>query len=170
MNMDQVNKWLVLLTNIGVLIGIVLLVLELQQNTDLMRAEMHAMRAEAKANRQMDLANSGEVSRIMYTAFAAGFPRDPAALDTLRPEDRFRLTGFLSGLAETVQNWHFQCQQDLLDEELCHSGYESQARVLITLCHAAGLDFTDNRASFIADLRRIATESGLPVPKEDGSW
>ncbi len=58
MNTDRVNDWLSLLTNVGVLIGIVLLIIELNQNTELARVEMHAMRAEAKAERQMNLANS----------------------------------------------------------------------------------------------------------------
>jgi len=35
-----------------------------------MRAEMPAMRAEAKATRQMDQANSGEMVRIMYVVIA----------------------------------------------------------------------------------------------------
>jgi hypothetical protein len=170
LNVDKTSQWLSIITNIGVLIGILLLVLELNQNTALMRAEMHAVRAEAKANRQIDLANSGEISRIMFEAFAAGFPQDQEALGVLTPEDRFRLVGFLGGLVETVQNWHYQCQQKLLDDELCRSGYESQAVSLITLTHAAGIDFSDRRASFIADLRRLAAEAGLPVPNEDGTW
>ena len=170
MKMKQINKWMALLTNVGVLIGIALLVYELNQNAELMRAEMHAMRAEAKATRQIELANSGEVSRIMFEAFAAGFPQNPEALKSLSPEDRFRMTGFLSGLGETVQNWHYQCQQELLDRELCKSGYESQARALITMSHAASVGFSQSRASFIADLRRLAEEAGLPVPNEDGTW
>lgn len=170
MKLKQLNRWMALFTNIGVLIGLALLIVELNQNATLMRAEMHAMRAEAKATRQIELANAGEVSRIMFEAYSAGFPRNADALDALMPEDRFRMAGFLSGLTETVQNWHYQCQQNLLDEELCQSGYEIQAEVVITLSHAAGLDFSGNRKSFVADLRRIATEAGLPVPNEDGSW
>lgn len=170
MKMKQLNDWLSLLTNIGVLAGIFLLVIELNQNTNLMRAEMHAMRAEAKATRQMEFANSGEISRIMSTVFADGFPRNPDALDALTPEDQFRARSFLLGLSEAVDNWHYQCQQDLLEEELCKSGYEAQARLLIVMSRAAGIDFSSNRASFIADLRRIAAENDLPAPQEDGTW
>ena len=54
MDIEKTNHWLTLVTNVGVLIGIGLLVYELNQNTNLMRAEMHAMRAEAKATRQME--------------------------------------------------------------------------------------------------------------------
>jgi len=170
MNADKVNQWLSLLTNIGVLIGIGLLVFEINQNADLMRAEMHAMRAEAKATRQMEMANSGEMVRVMSAANAAGFPRNPEALDALTPEDRLRYASFVAGLTETVQNWHYQCQQDLLDEELCRASYEPMAKGLLVSAHAMGADFTTNRPSFVSDLRRLAKDAGLPVPNEDGSW
>jgi hypothetical protein len=170
MDIEKTNHWLTLVTNVGVLIGIGLLVYELNQNTNLMRAEMHAMRAEAKATRQMEQANSGEVTRIMFEARSAGFPGNSEALDALTPLDRFRYSAFISGLNETVQNWHYQCQEDLLDDELCQSGYESMARSLLQTSHGLGIDFTANRPSFVADLRRIGNEAGLPVPDEDGRW
>lgn len=39
MDSDRLNKWLTLAANIGVIAGIVFLVLELRQNTELMRAQ-----------------------------------------------------------------------------------------------------------------------------------
>lgn len=38
MNADNVNKWLTLSANIGVVIGLVLLIVEIGQNTEMMRA------------------------------------------------------------------------------------------------------------------------------------
>lgn len=170
MDIEKTNHWLTLVTNVGVLIGIALLVYELNQNTNLMRAEMHAMRAEAKATRQMEQANSGEITRIMFEARSGGFPQNSEALDVLTPLDRFRLATFTGGLAETVQNWHYQCQEELLDDELCQSGYESMARSLLRTLRGLGIDFTANRPSFVADLRRLGKEAGIPVPDEDGRW
>jgi hypothetical protein len=170
MDLEKTNQWLTLLTNIGVLIGLLLLVFELNQNRELMRAQMHASRAEAKATRQIEQANSGEMIRIMYTAYAAGFPNDPNALETLSGEDRFRFGAFLAALNEVVQNWHFQCEQDLLDPDMCAAGYESQLRNLISMSHALGADFSNNMPTFIGDVRRVAAESGLPIPREDGRW
>ena len=170
MNMDQINKWLSLLTNIGVLIGIALLILELNQNAELTRAEMHAMRADAKAERQMALANSGEISRIAQTAFAAGFPVKPEGLEVLTAEDRFRLTGFLGGLKEAIGNWHYLCQHNMLDEELCQSSYTSQVISIVPMLYGMKVGLGDMRKSFVADVRRIAAEEGLPMPNKDGSW
>jgi hypothetical protein len=170
MNMDQANKWLSLLTNVGVLIGIALLILELNQNAELTRAEMHAMRADAKAERQMMLANSGEISRIAQTAFAAGFPGKPEGLDALNALDRFRLNGFLNGLKEAIGNWHYLCQQHMLDAELCRSSYRNQVISIVPMLQGTNVGLGDMRESFVVDVRRIATEEGLPVPNEDGSW
>jgi hypothetical protein len=39
MNADKVNKWLTLITNVVVIVGIVFLALELRKNSDLMKAQ-----------------------------------------------------------------------------------------------------------------------------------
>jgi hypothetical protein len=169
-NANQINMWLSTLTNIGVLIGIVLLVVELNQNAELMRVEMHTMRAEAKAERQMGLANSGEIVRIFQQATAAGFPENPESLNALTAEDRFRMIIFVSGLKEAISNWHYQCQEGMLDAELCRSSYPAQVKNLVWTLHGMNVGLSDMRESFIADVRKIAQEEGLPVPNEDGSW
>ena len=170
MELGRTNQWLTLLTNVGVLVGILLLVVELKQNRDLMRAQMHANRAEAKATRQIEQANSGEMIRIMYSAYAAGFPNDPDALEKLSGEDVFRFQAFVAGLNEIVQNWYFQCDQGLLDPDLCGAGYEAQVRGLVRMSRALGADFSTNMPGFVADVRRIAKEAGLRIPEPDGTW
>ena len=52
MNLDKASQWLTIITNLGVIAGLVLLVYELNQNAALMRAEIHAIRAEAKSERR----------------------------------------------------------------------------------------------------------------------
>ena len=42
LNVERLNRWLTLLANVGVLAGIAFLVLELQQNTEMMRAQSRA--------------------------------------------------------------------------------------------------------------------------------
>jgi len=168
--MEKLNQWLTLLTNVGVLVGIALLIYELNQNTALTRAEIHEIRAEAKTERQMYLANDGQIASIAAKLFQAGFPRDRDATAALSREERFRHSIFMEGFKEAVANWFFQCQQELLDEELCATGYPAEARNLIIQAHAAGIDLTNMRRSFVADLRRQAKEEGLPILNEDGTW
>jgi hypothetical protein len=170
MEKSKATEWLNILTNIGVIAGIVLLAYELNQNAALMRAEMHAMRAEAKSERQMFLANDGEVARIAAKIIAEGFPANREAASALTIEERFRYAIFLEGFKEAVANWHFQCQQALLDAELCDAGYRAEAISLLRFTHGMGVGLSNLRQSFIADLRRIANEEGMPAPNEDGKW
>jgi hypothetical protein len=168
--MEKLNQWLTPLTNVGVLVGIALLIYELNQNTALTRAEIHEIRAEAKTERQMYLANDGRIASIAAKLFQAGFPQDRDAMAALSYEERFRYGIFIEGLKEAVANWFFQCQLELLDEELCAAGYPAEARSLVIQAHAAGIDLTNMRDSFIADLRRLAEQEDLPMLNEDGTW
>ena len=170
MNLDRLDKWVSIATNIGVLLGILLLIFELNQNTALMRAEIHAMRAIAKTERQMFLANSGEIATIASKAFAAGFPGDENAFDVLSPEERFRYAVFMQGMKESFGNWHYQCEQGLLDEDYCTSAFVAEVRSLLPILHGMRIALTNMRPSFIADIRDIAAQQGLPVPNEDGTW
>ena len=47
MDEDKVNKWLTLGANIGVLIGIIFLAVEIRQNTEMTRAQITQSRADA---------------------------------------------------------------------------------------------------------------------------
>ena len=170
MDKNMLTEWLGILTNLGVIAGIALLAYELNQNAALMRAEMHAMRAEAKSERQMFLANDGEIARIGAKMISDGFPASRDAIAGLTVEERFRYGVFLEGLKEAVSNWHYLCQQALLDSELCDAGYRAEAILLLRSCYGAGADLSNLRRSFVEDLRRIALEEGLPVPNPDGSW
>lgn len=170
MDLTRMSQWLAVATNIVVIAGIGLLVYELNQNTALMRAEMHAIRAEAKTERQMFLANGGEIARITPKLFGLGYREIREVVESLAPEERDRLYIFLAGYKEAVQNWHYQCQQELLDDELCAAGYPPEARSLLIQTSALGIPLSNLRRSFIEDLRRIAVEEGLPVPNSDGSW
>ena len=170
MDKNKLTEWLGILTNLGVIAGIALLAYELNQNAALMRAEMHAMRAEAKSERQMFLANDGEIARIAAKMISEGFPANRDAMSSLTVEERFRYGVFLEGFKEAVANWHYQCQQALLDSELCDAGYRAEAISLLRFGFGAHVDLSNLRRSFIDDLRRIARKEGLPVPNEDGTW
>lgn len=47
MNFDQFNKWLTLVANIGIIVGLVLVAYELQQNSELMRIQINQARADS---------------------------------------------------------------------------------------------------------------------------
>ena len=47
MKTDQLNRWLALLANIGVIIGLILVAIELHQNSELMRIQINQARADS---------------------------------------------------------------------------------------------------------------------------
>ena len=50
MDTDKLNRWLTLAANIGVLIGIIILIVELRQNSQIMRAQTRAQLSEGIVN------------------------------------------------------------------------------------------------------------------------
>lgn len=46
----------------------------------------------------------------------------------------------------------------------------AEAISLLRFTFGMGVDMSNLRQSFIADLRRIAKEEGMPAPNEDGNW
>ena len=58
MNADNVNKWLTLSANIGVVLGLVLLIVEIGQNTEMMQAQINQMRADSAMSLQYAYFNS----------------------------------------------------------------------------------------------------------------
>lgn len=170
MNKEDLHNWLTLGANIGVLIGLGLLIYEIRQNSDLMRAEIHTMRAEGKASRQMDLANNGVVMGIVSKARNLGFPQDPNAVAALTDEERNRMFLMYSSILEATENWHVQCEQGMLNEETCVVTQRWQIIDMVPSAKAAGVDLVGRTPSFIAEIQRIAREEGFVAPNDDGSW
>ena len=46
MNTEKLNRWLTLVASFGVVVGLVLLIIETRQNTDVVKAQIHQLRAE----------------------------------------------------------------------------------------------------------------------------
>lgn len=65
METDRVNRWLTLGANFGVVIGIALLILEINQNTEMMRAQMTQARAENLLDRYRDEIHSDYWAEIL---------------------------------------------------------------------------------------------------------
>jgi hypothetical protein len=65
MNSEKVNSWLSLLANFGVVIGLLLLIVEINQNTEMMRSQMNQMRADSAMAQQHAYFNSDYLPAIM---------------------------------------------------------------------------------------------------------
>jgi len=65
MNTDNVNKWLTLSANIGVVIGLVLLIIEIGQNTEMMRAQINQSRTDTAISEQQAVFNSDYIPALV---------------------------------------------------------------------------------------------------------
>ena len=65
MNANNVNKWLTLSANIGVVIGLVLLIVEISQNTEMMRAQINQSRTDTAMSEQQAIFNSDYIPALL---------------------------------------------------------------------------------------------------------
>ena len=107
MGEDKVNKWLTLGANIGVLVGIMFLAVELRQNNDIARA---------------DVRNS--ITQSIYTLLQ--MQRDPRHIAALERqgtdaeqsfEDSILLSTFVSAYFLHVENSYYQHQFGVYDDD-----------------------------------------------------
>ena len=170
MNTGRLQGWLTLGANVGVLIGLGLLIYEIRQNTELVSAEIHSIRAEGKANRQMDLANNGQIAEILEDLFANGFPGDPDAMSKLSFADSLRIRLMYTAVLEAMSNWQVQCDYGLLIEETCAISQRAVIADMVPMAKAAGVALEFASPSFIAEVQSVMREKDMPVPNDDGSW
>jgi len=157
MNTDKLNKWLSLLANIGVVIGLALLIFEIRQNSELVRAQIHQARSDAYVSARQELADSEHIIVVWQKLEAAGGPRNVSALSTLDPLETHRLYRYLQARAGDYDNLFYQHRQGYLDEEF----YESRVKVSVKYFAPLWLELgvLDNMTpSFKNEVERLTTE------------
>ena len=90
MNADSVNKWLTLSANIGVVFGLILLLVELDQNSDLVRAQIHQARSDTYVSMTLERANSEFLLPVLQKFYFAGSD-DLAAMDQMTAMEKQRM-------------------------------------------------------------------------------
>lgn len=108
MNSDKLNKWLTLVANFGVVVGLIVVVLELRQTQVIMSAESSMQRAQmSRENASMAARNN--IAEI-ETKLAAG--------REITPVERRNLNEFATSLLRHYEVMHYQNQIGVLDEEI----------------------------------------------------
>lgn len=105
---DSVNRWLTLGANIGVLIGIFVLVAELNQNATVMKAQISNERSGQGVDLFMAIAQSQELSRIDAMLQESGFPENTSALSDLSPTEYRQYRWFLMAQRFRIENLLYQ--------------------------------------------------------------
>ncbi len=160
MNAKNVSRWLTLSASIGVVIGLVLLLIELDQNSDLVRAQIHQARSDAHVGMRLARADSEFLFPAWEKFRAAGGPDDLSAMDQLTPIEAARVRDYISALHQDYDNLYYQYQQGYLDEEYYRYRVESSIRRFAPLWKKLGIfEAGGRRPSFDAEIKRILSGS-----------
>ena len=108
MKTNNLNQWLTLAANFGVLVGLILLIAELNQNSTLMRAQIFNDRASQGIDLFMTMADSSELSEIDGLLRSSGFPINAAAFSELTPTQKNQYYWLVRADRYRVENLLYQ--------------------------------------------------------------
>ena len=152
---DRMNRWLTLGANIGVLVGIALLLIELDQNSDLLRAQIHQARSDTHVGHRLDDVESENLTAIRMKLAENGYPQDVTSVEVLTPEELFRFRDFKASRHTDLDNLHYQYQQGYLDEEYYQYRVVCAVRRNAPYWQKFGTFRTNSRPTFRAEIERI---------------
>jgi len=107
MNSDRLVRWLSLAANFAVLFGLVLVIVELKQNRDMMRAQIRHEMAMGIVEILQAPANNAQLAGMLYRAHAG---------DSLSPEEQFQFELRTNALFRYWEDVHYQYRVGLYDE------------------------------------------------------
>ena len=158
MNADSVNRWLTLSANIGVVIGLILLLIELDQNSDLLRAQIHQARSDTHVGHRLNDVESEKWTAIRMKLADNGYPQDETSIDALTPEELLRYGDYIAARHSDLDNLHYHYQQGYLDEEYYQYKVVCAIRRNEPYWKKLGVFRTNVRPSFTAEIERIMQE------------
>ena len=107
MESERLNRWLTLGANLGVLIGILLLVFELNQNRDLVRAQIRNELSQGVIDILRLRTDNEQLADILFRAENG---------EELSPLESSRYMHFYRAFFRYVANVHYQYRQGLYDD------------------------------------------------------
>ena len=155
MNADSVNKWLTLSANIGVVFGLFLLLVELDQNSDLVRAQIHQSRSDTQVARFENRADTEHLAPLLEKIVLLGGLADLSSADELTSEELYRFRVFLQGRYWDFDNLFYQYQQGYLDEEYYQFSVSNAIRIFSPWFDKFGIFENTRRPSFEAEIQRL---------------
>ena len=111
MNLDSLNKWLTLLANIGVLLGIFALVIELDQSTRLAEANAYQARNSELQDFSVQMANSPELLLVLNKYWDEG-------LESLNNVEINQVSFWNRGVLFRMENQYYQYMNGFLGEQV----------------------------------------------------
>lgn len=109
MNAEKVNSWLSLAANIGVVIGLVLLIIEIGQNTDMMRAQINQSRTDTALFQQYSMSDTDYMAPIIVKTMKG---------EPLTDEEMIRYDARIRAFNRNQDNNLWQYNQGYLGENI----------------------------------------------------
>jgi hypothetical protein len=109
---EKLNRWLTLGANLGVVVGLGLLIVEIRQNTGMMEAQMHQSRTEAAMLEQQSVYNSAYLP-AMQAKIGSGEP--------LSEEEAVRYEAWFRGFNRNMDNQLWQHRRGFLNDNIPRS-------------------------------------------------
>jgi hypothetical protein len=160
MDGDKINRWLTLGANIGVLIGIILILAELNQNADLMRAQMTQARGENVMQTYREMMHSDHWVAIRAKRRAAESVKE--WVESLSPAEYERAWYRQLVDFHDLRTQFFQYQSGYLDQRIWESSSTEQARRYMESEPFFRFNSNNVDAQFDEFLNNVARDSGLP--------
>jgi hypothetical protein len=168
LNSENLNRWLNLIANTGVLIGIVLILIELNQNADLMRAQISQSRSDNLAAKYRDNIHSDHWAKIAAKRSAAGNPE--TWVRNLDAEELQRVRSYLLMEVNDIRNQYYQYVEGYLDQDIWDGGTRGQIIRFLAVRPYFFPKMMKLDPGFLNELNRIALEEGLETIDDTGSW
>ena len=148
MTSEKVNKWLSLGANFGVVIGLVLLIFEIGQNTEMMRAQINQSRTDTAISEQQAVFNSDYIPALLAN-------RDRG--EPFSEEEMYRYSAYFRSGNRNQDNNLWQYNEGFLGENTPRS-IRGFARAVIggsdmgiTTWDSQKYSYTDEYVAFVED-------------------
>ena len=143
--------------NLGVVIGLILLILELNQNSDLVRAQIHQARSDA----QVSILEGRSDTEYLVPAIAkiqnAGGLRDLSSTDQLNDIELARFRYYLASRFTDYDDLFFQYQRGYLDEEYYQYTVAGGIAIFGPWWKKLAMLGQNRRPSFVAEINRLTS-------------
>ena len=169
MDSNKVNRWLTLGANLAVFAGIILILIQLNQNADLMRSQVMQFRAQEREAGYREMIHSDYWPVIADKMSQSADPSEWAA--SLTPVEFQRVRFYYLAEMSNIYGQFYQYREGYLDEATWNGTTRSQIRRMLTnLPHFWPKMRLEDE--FRQVLNRIAEEEGLPTapPASDGHF
>jgi hypothetical protein len=162
MNSNKLDRWLTLGTNISVLIGIVLLIVEINQNNELVRIQIEQARSDTYVAWQREVASGDHVAPLMAKLGAQDgdlfTELDFAQLDAVEME---RIRAIASARFYDYETLFAQYERGFVSEEYWHDRVVPAIRNWVPVWETLfGADELSARHEFSNELARIRSDQG----------